>query len=154
MVSPAVASTDASRTVTPTNVSPNPRSRPASRRRPSAAAAPRINGTTGSVHGARIVRIPATNANPRMTTIYGADGEGLSSIIPLGAGLSSIIPLEAGLGLSSIMPLGAGLSSIIPLAAGLGLSSIIPLGAGTVRRGGRRPGRGRARGSTDRRDHC
>jgi hypothetical protein len=65
-----------------------------------------------------------------MTTIYGAEGEGLSSIIPLGAGLSSIIPLAAGLGLSSIIPLGAGLSSIIPLPAGLGLSSIMPLGAG------------------------
>jgi len=61
-------------------------------------------------------------ANPRIRTIYGVEGDGLASIIPLGAGLCSIIPLAAGLGLCSIMP----------LAAGLGLSSIIPLGAGVA----------------------
>jgi len=45
-------------------------------------------------------------ANARTGAIYGVDGDGLASIIPLGAGVCSIIPL--GDGDSSIIPLGAG----------------------------------------------
>ena len=68
---------------------------PATRRRPPPAAPPRTSGTTGSVHGERIVSRPATKAKPRTRITvrpssgfgrqppwrHDADGSGLCSII-------------------------------------------------------------------------
>ena len=63
--SPAAASAEARSTAATTNVRLNPIRIPNVRLRPPVAAAPKTSGTTGRVHGARIVSTPATKAKPR-----------------------------------------------------------------------------------------
>ncbi len=55
--------------------SARPSTRPSGRRRPPAALADRIAGSTGSTHGVIPVPAPATNANA-MRTIIGGWGDG------------------------------------------------------------------------------
>ena len=91
---------------------------------PAAGGTPSTSGTTGSVHGARIVRSPATNAKARTIIAFASasvrsvarrqDGDGLCSIIASdGAAECSIIESDGGAECSIIVSDGDAECSII-----------------------------------------